>query len=85
MDDLICDGNFFFHFRFKLDPVGISLSRSFGAIVRRQAIITEADRLRNLYGGLSQVVLVVAQSHRITEVSVYHNHTEFNKMSKKSN
>lgn len=50
------------------DPIGISLSRSLGAIVRRLSNLTETDRLNGLYGGLSQVVLVVAQSQRISQV-----------------
>lgn len=55
----------------KIDPIGISLSRSLGAIVRRLSNLTETDRVNGLYGGLSQVVLVVAQSHRISQVTTF--------------
>lgn len=48
-------------------PIGISLSRSLGAIVRRLSNLTETDRINGLYGGLSQVVLVVSQSQRISQ------------------
>lgn len=58
--------NFFYY---TTDPIGISLSRSLGSIVRRLSNLTETDRINGIHGGLSQVVLVVAQSHRISQVS----------------
>lgn len=82
MDDMIYYGGRLrmtsnkFHFR--TDPIGISLSRSLAAVVRRLSNLTETDRINGLYGGLSQVVLVVAQSHKIAQASIPFYHRKIN-------